>query len=174
MALALAVFSVNVAAIPIDTVGDYDEVYDSVNQGTVELPDSSSTHEEAWIESVLGRDIVYSQNDGTSGGLYWEQVTGVGAVAGDYAFYLGAGEAGYYLIKIGGGAGAGAEYTHYLFENNDSMQWAFLNLRVFGPDVSLTNIDIISHTGIVPEPGIVGLLAIGVLGIVIARRKKII
>ena len=173
MALGLAVFSVNVAAISIDIVGDYDDLL-----GYTNLPNSSEINEELWIESVLSDlagspvDISYSQNDGFSDGSLWQEVTGTGAIAGDYAFDFGTTGIDYFLIKTGGGSGAGALYTHYLFDNIGSAeQWAFLNLSVFGPDVSLTNINIISHMGTVPEPGMIGLLAIGLLGMVVTSRK---
>ena len=174
MALGLAVFSINVAAISINVVGDYDVLI-----GSTTLSNSSEINEELWIESVLSDiegspvDILYSQNDGISDGSLWQEVTGTDAVAGDYAFDFGASTTvEYFLIKVGGGSGAGADFTHYLFDNIGSAeQWAFLNLSVFGTEVSLTNINIISHTGTVPEPGMVGLLAIGLLGMIVARRR---
>jgi len=169
-AFALTVFSASASAIPLATVGSYDTLLASQT-----LTNSGSGTEEAWIEGVLGFDIDYTQLDGISEGSFWESVDG--GVAGDYAFEFGAGlDPEYFLVKVGSGKGTAVDESHYLFSNSENMHWAFMNLSVFGEGVSLTNIGVISHVGItdgrtVPEPAVVGLLAMGLLGLVAVRRK---
>ena len=128
MALGLAVLSVNVAAVSIDVVGDYD-----ILLGSTTLTNSSAANEELWIESVLSGisgstvDILYSQDDEISDGSLWEEVIGTDGIAieGDYAFDLGTDTTiEYFLVKTGGGGGAGAEETHYLFDNIGSVFWS--------------------------------------------------
>lgn len=169
-AMALSTFPASVFAVPIATVGSYDTQIASAT-----LDNSGEGTEEIWIESVLGTDITYTQlSDIVSEGVNWEAVDG--GVLGDYAFDFGSGiESAYFLVKVGGGSGTGTDDTHFLYENISIMQWGYISLADFG-DVSLTDIAVISHAGItggtsVPEPGMVGLLVIGILGMVITRRK---
>lgn len=171
MAMAFATFSSVAMAVPLATVGTIDDLLASDTLGS-----SGEATEEAWIETVLGFDVDYTQLDELiSGGSEWESV--VGGVAGDYAFNFGAGiEPAYYIVKVGGGSGTGTADTHFLFENNAILEWAFINIGEFGDSVSLTNIGVISHVGTtgggtVPEPGIVSLLAIGLIGVAVARRR---
>ena len=177
MTMILAAFSASASSVPITDVGTIDEVI-----GQTTLTNSGELNEETWIESVLTAlngdvlvDIAYTQLSETisSGEILgnWETVDG--GAPGDYALDFGLGiEPAYFLIKVGGGNGTLVADTHFLYENNASMQWAFLNLSDFGPDVTLTNIGVISHVGSVPEPGMVGLLAIGLIGMVAAARRR--
>jgi hypothetical protein len=169
--VVLAAFSVNASAVLMSTAGSLDTL---LAQTT--LSNSGSSNEEAWIESVLGIDITYSQLSG-SGASAWEAVTD--GSSGDYAYDFGTGvEPEYFLVKVGGGGGTGTSDTHFLFDNNNFKQWAYVNLVQFGSGVSLTNIGIISHVGAtggggeVPEPGPLALLAIGMLGIGMRQFKK--
>lgn len=170
MAAGLVVFSANSLAVSLFSVGGYDTLLGS---GT--LTKSGSATEEAWIESVLGFDIVYTQLP-SSGASELESVTG--GVAGDFAFDFDAGiDPAYFLVKVGNGGGTGTVDSHFLFDNEASLLWVFINIVDFGSNVKLTNFGVISHVGItgsdttVPEPGVVGLLAIGLLGMVAARRR---
>jgi len=159
--------STHVTAIPIGTVGTYDVLIDSTT-----LSNSSSGGEEAWVESVIGVDINYAQIDNPGEGDFWHTVED--GLLGDYAYDFGLGlDPAFFLVKIGAGSAVGADDTTYLFENNSSLQWAFFNLDVFGSDITLSNIGIISHSGVttVPEPGIIGLIGMGLIGLFAARRK---
>jgi len=171
--MALAIFSMNASAVLIADAGPN---YDTL-RGAYTLDNSGSLTEEYWIESILGEDIAYNQLDELiSEGSNWEAVTD--GVAGDYALDFSGivVDPAYFLVKVGGGDGTGTDETHFLFENLESLQWGFINLGWFGDAVQLDNIGIISHVGVtggtsVPEPGIVGLLAIGLLGMVAVRRR---
>lgn len=171
--MALAAFSVNASAVPIGITGMHDDLI-----GQTTLSNSGAGNEEAWIESIIGMDVTYSKfNGATSGGGNWESVSGVGSSIGDYAFDFGITvNPVYFLVKVGGGGGAGASDTHFLYENFDSLQWAFINLADFGSGVSLSNIGIISHVGTVPgtvpAPGPLAILAIGLVVVGVRQLKK--
>lgn len=155
-----------VSAVPILDAGNVDNLL-----GQASLKNSGKATEEAWIESILGSDISYSKLD--QGGSYWEAVNG--GAAGDYAFKLPSTPT-HILIKVGK---AGTDNSHYLFENNSALDWAFINLSVLGDDVKLDNIGVISHIGFVgggtnvTEPASLALLALGLAGLSYTRRKKI-
>jgi len=149
-------------AVPIDVVGTIDTLISSTK-----LENSSEATEENWIESVLGFDILYTQlDDDTSGGESgnWESVTG--GSDGDFAFDFGVGvEPDYFLVKTG--KNFTTDHTHFLFDNFDSLQWAYINLG-FSDDITIKNIEKISHAGTasaaeVPEPTPHVLLGIGLL-----------
>jgi hypothetical protein len=170
--MVLGAFSGSALAYPITDVGIKDDLLAAES-----LKNSGEATEEKWIEDVLGFDIDYAQLGSISDSSYWESV--VGGELGDYAFQFDDGfNPEYFLIKLGGGKGAGADDTHYLYDNLASMEYAFINLSDFGEGVTLTNFGIISHAGTsggtsVPEPGVIGLLAIGLLGVVARRRFKV-
>lgn len=177
IAMLLSAFSASASSVLLTNIGTIDTL---LSQTT--LSDSGAATEETWIESVLTGlnggtfvDITYTQlSEVVSDGGNWEAVTD--GAAGDYAFDFGLGiDPAYFLVKVGGGTGTLTDNTHFLYENLASLQWAFLNLSDFGAGVSLTNISVISHVGLadatVPEPDMVGLLAIGLLGFIVVRRK---
>jgi len=168
-AAALGVFSVTASAATLAQVGIYDPLVNSGN-----LANSSEATEEAWIEGFLGVDVDYAQ----LGSGDWEFVTD--GADGDVAFDFGGATPDYFLVKVGGGAGAGADFDTYLFLNDGHFNelWGYFNLGDLG-DVSLENIGIISHTGItggngtVSEPGILGLFGVGLVLLGFMRRRAI-
>ncbi|MCK4704280.1 MAG: hypothetical protein KAT90_02265, partial [Gammaproteobacteria bacterium] len=141
VAIAFTALSTSASAVSIGTVGSYD-----ILLGSTTLDNSGAAYEEAWVESILLFDIDYDQlSDVDSGAEVWGQTNWLaveGGVVGDWAFDLSDLNPDYFLVKVGDGEGTGVEQSHYLFSNSESMQWAFLNLDVFGPDVSLYNIGI--------------------------------
>ncbi len=170
-AVVLLVFSTSAFAVLMGVAGSVD---DKIAQTT--LGSSGEAVEEAWIESVLGFDITYTQLT-TGGGANWEPVSD--GAAGDYAFDFGSGvEPDHFLVKLGGGGGAGADNSHFLYDNLLTMQWAYVNLADFGSGVSLMNVGVISHVGTsdgggsVPEPGTLLLMALGILGLGYSARRN--
>lgn len=166
-------YSMNAFALIINTdVGSLDF---KIAQTT--LVSSGAAIEEAWIESELGFDVDYMQfEDSASGAANWEAVyDGTSLLLGQYAFEFTSNlDPLYYLIKVGDGSGTNAADSHFLFQNEDSLNWAHIILTDFGPDVSVFNVGIISHVGstAVPEPAIIALFATGLIGIGFARRRR--
>ena len=133
------------SAIPMSTVGSTDTFLASTK-----LASSDPALEQAWIESVLGASISYTQLDGSvSGGSNWLQVQDAGNndIAGQYAFQFAAGsQPDYYLVKTGKNSGV-PDLRDFLFLNLSSLNWANINLTLSDGYV-ITNIGKVSHVGI--------------------------
>ena len=170
-AATLGVFSVNASAATLAQVGEYDDLI-AQTSGI-----NSGPEEEAFVLANTPAGTTYAQLN-NSGFEAWEVVTD--GLTGDVAFLFPDGATpDFFLVKIGGGGGAGGDDTHYLFQNDPSLLWAFINLSVFGEGVDLENLEIISHVGItggtttVSEPGILALFGVGVLLLGFMRRRAI-
>ena len=172
VAAVLALFSLNASAYLLEDVGP---VLDTLI-GSTTLASSGEAVEEAWVEGLLGIDIDYAQIDiGGEDGDLWQFVTDDG-IDGTVAFDFSPYNPEYFVVKVGDGSGTGTTDSHFLYDNLESLMYAYINLSDFGEGVNLLNIGVISHAGsvgdvIVPEPGVIGLLAIGLLGMGVARRR---
>ena len=150
--------------INADTVDEIDVgVVDSFVTATTDILGSEAS-EVTWINSVISSDLEYTVKTETV--VYYETDT-----INVFAFELAPStEPDYYLIK-------NATVTA-LFENLADLSWGVFNtlsiVDIYG-DVINMNIPssdfTISHVTSVPEPGMVGLLAIGLLGMVATRRR---
>ena len=85
----------------------------------------------------------------------------------------------YYLLKIGTGGLPSGTPSHYLFQNSDALEWAVIDVTLFGTGKNV-NIGRVSHVtqfnnggaDAVPEPDTLFLLGFGLLGIAAVGRKK--
>ena len=97
-----------------------------------------------------------------------------------------------FLVKTGENTGVtlddpdNTEYDSFIYVNQDELGYAVIDLNIFtkiqqgsGPNAgSESSIDIfrVSHLsvidgGTIPEPSMLGLLAIGLIGLGVARRR---
>jgi hypothetical protein len=154
-------------SIPLADVGGIDLLLASTK-----LADSGEATEENWVKSVLGLDdlVFETKNDGA---FSWQAVDGM---LGVWAQGLVTDPA-YYLVKTGKKSAVGPGHTHFLFDNLTDLSWAVVDLQVLGFDPSKVNFTKISHisefSGAVeiPEPAVLALLAIGLLGLSVSRRR---
>lgn len=134
------------------------------------LSNSGDAYELAWVKSILGPDVDWEIKYDVTESV-WKQTT---EEARTYALDL-ADSPDYFLIKTANGS-----ITHFLFENQASLDWAVLNLDdSFGTGYTIKNIGKLSHVvefdnaTPVPEPGTIVLLGAGFLGLAALGRRRI-
>ena len=166
--LALSLVGMSVSAIPMGTVGAEDPLIGSGEQGEPGGPDSSGDADELeWVNMFLEPDVTYDSK--LSAGSYsFELVDGT---ADTYAFLFALTIPEYFMVKTGNNKGT--DDTHFLFQNIANLNYGVVDLS----DLGIDNIGKFSHIGEfspgeVPEPGILGLLGIGLLGMMLARRRR--
>lgn len=166
--LAALVISGSAWSLAITDVGSIDHFIASDT-----LTNSGDGTEEAWVESILGFDVILSDKY-DSYGSDWTLLENEDDI---YAAAL-ATSPNFFLIKLGNG-GTTLE-SHYLFENLGDLDWGVVDFSSVGVDFSIKNISIdrLSHVGelrefVIPEPSILALLGFGLVGLGLILRRRI-
>lgn len=135
---------------------------DSLVQWTDSLINSSPLTETEWVNSILNPDTAFTIK---TEDVSYSMVDGGGA----WAFELQS-DPGYYIIK-------NATFWAF-FENKAAMDWAVFNLEGLPSGMNLggegqmtiSHVSEFGGTTQVPEPGSIGLIAAGLLGLAATRR----
>jgi hypothetical protein len=135
------------------------------------LANSGDAAEQKWIQSELGTGYTMANKFGAQD--IW---TVTDQSASTFATNLGLDAGDYFYVKLGRQNNAG--FTHFLFENADSLSWAVLALTdSFGVGVTLEGIGKVSHIGnvsAVPIPAagwLFGTALISFMGM--CRRRRV-
>jgi hypothetical protein len=153
-------------AATVATVGTLDSYL-----GSCTLENSGPTEELACFTSAgvdgITEDMLVQVS--TNSGLAFEQVTDDG-VATTYAMIIP--ESTHFLIKTGNLDGTA--FNAFVYENNASLDWAYINLIIGDTGIEIVNIGKVSHiTTVVPIPAAAWLFGSALLGLVgVARRRS--
>ena len=132
----------------------------------------STAAETIWVNSILGSEGITVQYEVKAQDVVYYSTDGISATGGVFALDLRPTSADYFLVKNG--------TRMALFENLANIDWGVFDTGFLSDAMKLPDPDgyVISHVtqfnpNAVPEPGMVGLLAIGVLGMLVRRRMKV-
>ncbi len=155
-------------------IGELDKYVAKAN-----LANSDEKAELDWVNSVLNPSVAtfktkYDELELSS----WQPAEGFEDI---YAYNLGNNGAfyDYFLVKLGNNNGT--NFTDYLFENVDNIEWAVLDINnsFDGTGISGT-IEKISHISLfdsgstpVPEPSTFLMLGAGILGLGLYGRRRV-
>jgi hypothetical protein len=133
---------------------------------------SSEADELAWIISTTGDSSLVFGGKLENSSMIWQRTD----QAYTWAISFGAMEPSYFLIKTGNLNPGGTPLQYWiLFENTSLMNWGVVDLasNLDLGSYEFTDIKKISHVTMVPEPGTMLLLGIGLLGLGVSARRKI-
>jgi PEP-CTERM motif len=171
--IALLGLSSVASAIPISVTGGADSLV-----AWSELGNSSDSTELQFIATYLGVDastLDYTKPDNSDGETgAWQSVDEDSSL---YAFDLSAYSPALFLIKTGNNVtlpGEEGTFDTFLFSNTDDIDWAVIDLDIFGRDRGNVEIQMISHVGVtsVPEPATLGMFGMALVGFGLLRRKR--
>jgi hypothetical protein len=158
---ALLAFSVSGSAFAYTIAGGTDVGGVDTFLGQIDgLSPSNPATEAAWASSVVGTTLTYAgKTEPASFQVTLED-------AGIVAFQLMT-TPSYFLLKDA--------RTHVLFKNEPNMDWGVFRLLDYfkdKEDLQLSHLtEFNGGTVTVPEPGTLGLLGLGILGLLTVRRK---
>jgi len=148
-----------------------DHTSDLTEGGSIACPGgngSNPTAEECWAEDASGVDLTFDDSKTESVDWYWTN-------DGNIAFELAYG-GGYYILKNGIGGGSS---IWVLFQNVASLDWgviapAWEDTANLGSDMIISHVTELNGGGDreVPEPGSLGLLGAGLIGLGLLRRTR--
>lgn len=191
MAMVFVIYTTSVSAIPSTTVGGVDTLVDYSSLGN-----SGDAGELQFFADYLNVDplalTLEKVNASAGDDGNWMEVTGDASDQDLWAFDFTGLDPSLFLVKTGENTGlladnTAAVYDSFLYSNVDSLGYAVIDLNIFtkinpgngprgGEETPYIDIFRVSHISVtdvkVPEPGMIGLLAIGILGVVVAYRKK--
>lgn len=149
--------------------------------GKTKLNNSGDQVEFDWVVSVLETMVddvnIFLEKKYDVSETNWHKTIESNSVyALDLKYY-----SDYFLIKTGNNKNNNQNFTHFLFQNNESFDWAVVDLTAsFGEGYTIKNIGKVSHvneysTVAVPESSTLFLLFGGLLGLGFAcnRVRKI-
>jgi hypothetical protein len=157
-------------SLTITDVGGLDDFLASAYLGN-----SGDAAEEAWVESIVGFDVQLSDKYDTNGSD-WTLIDHV-SQTDIYATSLNT-SSEYFMIKLG--TGGTTLDSHFLFENIGDLAWAVVDFSDAGIDLTVRNINMnrLSHVAEmgeyheVPEPSVIMLFGLGVIGLGLTLKRR--